>query len=281
MSIQRVDDLKRDPSRTLVMGILNITPDSFASPALVTEGKTDVHSAIHHAQLMWDLGADLVDVGGESTRPNSARVDEANELARVIPVITELTARGIKTSVDTMRASVAEEAVGAGASVINDVSGGLADDSMLKTAAELEVPYVAMHWRRHSDDMYAAAQYGDVVSEVIDELRARKEACLKAGITPERLILDPGIGFSKLADHNWELLRRIDELQSLDSPLLVGVSRKRFFNDVLGERPPHERDHGTAAVSALMAAHNIWGVRVHDVASTMDAVKVAQKLRTP
>ena len=278
MSITHVNQLKREPSRPLVMGILNITPDSFATAPLVTNNTVNIEYAVHQAQHMWDLGADLIDVGGESTRPNSTRVTEQEELDRVLPVITELTRRGIKTSIDTMRAEVARQAVSAGTVLINDVSGGLADEAMLTTAAQLKVPYVAMHWRRHSDDMYVAATYDDVVNDVINELHDRKQACLDAGITKDLLVLDPGIGFSKLANHNWELLQRISELAALDSPLLIGVSRKRFFNEVLGERPTDQRDHATAAVSAILTTQGAWGFRVHDVASTMDAVKVAARL---
>ena len=278
MSITHVDELKRDPSRPLVMGILNVTPDSFASSPLVTDNKVDVKQALENAQLMWDLGADLIDVGGESTRPNSERVTEQEELDRVLPIVIELTKRGIATSIDTMRSSTAREAVGAGTVLINDVSGGLADPAMLSSAAELKVPYVAMHWRRHSDDMYSAANYDDVVTDVINELQTRKQACIDAGINEDLLILDPGIGFSKLANHNWELLQRIDELAVLGSPLLIGVSRKRFFNEVLGERPTDQRDNATAAVSAVLTTKGAWGFRVHDVASTMDAVKVTGRL---
>lgn len=276
--IKHVDEIKRDPSRPLVMGILNVTPDSFATSPLVSNDQVLVQQAVEDAQRMWDLGADIIDVGGESTRPSAQRVSEGEELHRVLPVITELTRRNIRTSIDTMRSSVAKAAVQSGTTLVNDVSGGLADPEMPSTVANLQVPFVAMHWRRHSDDMFAAATYDDVVQDVIHELATRKQACLAAGINKDLLVLDPGIGFSKLGDHNWELLQRIDELAELDSPLLVGVSRKRFFNEVLGERPTDQRDAATAAVSAVLATKGIWGFRVHDVASTMDAIKVAGRL---
>ena len=278
-SLLSVDDLRRERGRAVVMGILNATPDSFASEALVSEAGVDLHDAVVAAYAMWDAGADIIDVGGESTRPNAVRVTEAEELARVIPVVEALVVRGMTVSVDTMRAGVAREAVAAGALMVNDVSGGLADPDMLPTVADLGCAYVAMHWRRHSDDMYAAAHYDDVVSEVVAELSLRVSAALDAGIRRELLVLDPGIGFSKLPEHNWPLLRHLDAVQALGFPVLVGASRKRFLGELVGSsespRPVEERDMATAAVSALVAARGAWGVRVHEVATSMDAVRVA------
>jgi dihydropteroate synthase len=282
--IKDVGELKRDRSRSLVMGVLNVTPDSFASPSLVSDDVVDVDTAVAVAQSMWDIGTDVIDVGGESTRPHAQRVPEEIEMQRVIPVVQELHRRGIVTSVDTMRASVAEAAVKAGALLVNDVSGGLADDDMLSTVATLRCAYVAMHWRAPSEDMYAAAAYQDVAQEVTEELSARIEACLAAGIKSELIVVDPGIGFSKLPEHNWDLLRRLDRIRSLGHPLLVGTSRKRFLGELLsdsaGPRPPEGRDSATAAVSALLAARGVWGLRVHDPRSTLDAVKVAAAMTT-
>lgn len=283
MPILHVDHLKRDGSRPLVMAVLNVTPDSFASEALVGDGGVLFECAVADAQTMWAQGADLIDVGGESTRPNAERVTEAEELSRVIPVVRELTSRGIATSIDTMRASVARAAVEAGTTLVNDVSGGLADPEMLPTVAELGVPYIAMHWRRHSTDMYSAATYDNVASDVAAELSQRVQAALDAGIKRELLILDPGIGFSKLPEHNWALLRELDVVQSLGFPLLIGVSRKRFLGELLanddGPRDPQERDAATAAVSAIFALKGYWGFRVHAPAPTVDAIRVATALR--
>lgn len=283
--LRHVDDLRRDPARALVMGILNVTPDSFASAPLVGEAGPDIEAAVALARRMWTEGADLIDVGGESTRPQATRVDEDEELARVVPVVEALTARGIATSVDTMRASVAEAAVRAGARMVNDVSGGLADGAMLATVASLGCAYVAMHWRGHSEDMYAQARYSDVAAEVADELSQRAAACSAAGIAESLLVLDPGIGFQKLPEHNWDLLRRLGTVQALGYPVLVGVSRKRFLGEVLADgvrpRDPEGRDVATAALSALMAARGAWGVRVHDVRSNVDAVTVAAAMKAP
>jgi dihydropteroate synthase len=282
--MDNVERLRRDHSRSLVMGVVNVTPDSFASASLVDDEAVDVEvvhveAAVELAQFMWDLGADVIDIGGESTRPHAQRVTEDTELNRVVPVVHELTRRGIVTSIDTMRASVAQAAVKAGARLVNDVSGGLVDDAMLGTVAGLGCGYVAMHWRAPSEDMYAAATYRDVAEEVSDELSARLEACLAAGIKSDLIVLDPGIGFSKLPEHNWDLLKRLDRIRALGYPLLVGASRKRFIGELLadehGPRPPQGRDTATAAVSALLAARGVWGLRVHEVQATIDAVKVA------
>jgi dihydropteroate synthase len=258
------------------MGVLNVTPDSFSDGGRWL----DRDHAVAHGVEMRDAGADLVDVGGESTRPGAGRVEAEVEKARVLPVIRELVAEGVQVSIDTTRAAVAAAAVEAGAAVVNDVSGGLADPAMAATVASAQVPWILMHWRGHSDRMNTLAHYGDVVAEVRDELVARVDAAVLAGVEPAALVLDPGLGFAKTAAHNWALLRRLDALVALGFPVLVGASRKRFLGELLAggdgvARPMPGRDVATAAVSALAAAGGAWGVRVHDVATTLDAVKVA------
>jgi dihydropteroate synthase len=227
-------------------------------------------------------GADLVDVGGESTRPGAERPPVAEELRRVLPVIEALSAAGAVVSVDTMRAEVAVAAVKAGAAVVNDVSGGHADPLMLKTVADLEVPYLLMHWRGHSRDMQARATYTDLMVEVRTELSAAVDAAVAAGIDPARIAVDPGLGFAKTGEHNWTLLRRLDELSRLDLPILVGASRKTFLGTLLADkagtlRPALERDDASAAASVLAALAGAWCVRVHDVRRSLDAVRVASR----
>ncbi len=262
--------------RTLVMGVVNVTPDSFSDGGEWYEpGAGEAHGRELLAQ-----GADLLDVGGESTRPGAPRVPEAEELRRVLPVVSALAEAGAVISVDTMRATVAEAALDAGAAFVNDVSGGLADPDMPGLAAERQVPFVVMHWRGHSDDMYASAVYDDVVTDVRRELEARVEALTAAGVSPEQLILDPGLGFAKTGAHNWQLLNRIDELGAIGLPLLIGTSRKRFLGHLLAGAdgtpvPPAERDDATAATSALAAAHGAFCVRVHQVPASLAAVRVA------
>lgn len=242
----------------LVMGILNVTPDSFSDGGEFTT----VETAVAHGLEMLKDGADIIDIGGESTRPGAQRVSEEEELSRVMPVITQLAAQGAVISIDTMRASVAREAVVAGAKYINDVSGGMADERMHHVAAELKAPYILMHWRGHSKDMNTKAIYGDVVADVSAELKKQIDKALTAGISKDNLIIDPGIGFAKEADHNWELINRIDEIMALGYPVLVGASRKRF----LGGDSPQERDHATLKVTEGLVGKGIWGVRVHVVA---------------
>jgi len=240
-----------------VMGILNVTPDSFADG-----GKhNDFESAVARGLEMISEGVDIIDIGGESTRPGADRVSEEEEIARTIPVITELAKHGVKISIDTMRASTAKAAIDAGASIINDVSGGLADPLMLQTAAALKVPYIAMHWRGQSKDMNSKAIYGDVVSDVISELQERVDAALDAGITAENLIIDPGLGFAKDADHNWAIIDAIDQFVTLGYPVLVGASRKRF----LGGDTPDEREQATIDLTKRLAPTGVWAVRVHSV----------------
>lgn len=263
------------PERCLVMGVLNTTPDSFSDGGR----HLDLGAAVAHGTRLVSDGADVVDVGGESTRPGAARVPVEEELRRVIPAVTELAERGVTVSVDTMRAEVAAQAVAAGAALVNDVSGGRADPAMHRTVAELGVPYVLMHWRGHSAAMASLASYDDVVREVCDELARQVEGAVDAGVAAASICLDPGIGFAKDASHNWELLRRLDEVVALGRPVLVATSRKRFLGDLLagdaGPRPPLQRDHATTATTALAAAAGVWCVRVHDAAASADAVRVA------
>lgn len=258
------------------MGILNVTPDSFSDGGRFL----DRDAAVAHGVALHRDGADLVDVGGESTRPGAERVDGAVEAARVVPVIEDLVAEGVPISVDTMRSEVAEAAVTAGARLVNDVSGGLADPRMARVVAGAGVPWVLMHWRAHSTVMDAAAGYEDVVAEVRHELVSQLDAAVLAGVDPAALVVDPGLGFAKNAAHNWALLRTLRALTDLGFPVLVGASRKRFLGSLLADahgtpRPPEGREVATAAISALAAVNGAWGVRVHDVAATMDAVAVA------
>jgi len=257
------------------MGVLNVTPDSFSDGGRWANRD----AAIAHGIELRAQGADLIDVGGESTRPGADRVDAATEIRRVVPVITELAAAGVPVSVDTTRAAVAAAALAAGAVVVNDVSGGLADPTMTKVVAEAGCPYVIMHWRGHSRVMAELARYRDVVADVCAELRARVDDAVAAGIAPERIILDPGLGFAKTAEHNWQLTRRMDALLALGFPVLIGASRKSYLGRLLAApdgtpRPTDERDVATAATSLLAVAAGAWGVRVHDVRGTMDALAV-------
>ena len=267
------------PGRTLVMGVVNVTPDSFSDGGLSFAPE----AAVAHGLALLAEGADIVDVGGESTRPGAQRPTVEEELRRVLPVVAELAAAGAVVSVDTMRAEVAARALDAGARLINDVSGGLADPAMLPTMARADAPYVLMHWRGHAAAMQANAVYGDVVTDVVDELRRRIEAALQAGIRPGSLIVDPGLGFAKEAEHNWQLLGRLGEVHALGHPVLVGASRKSFLGRLLADpatgrpRPAPLRDAATTAVSVLAAAQGAWCLRVHDVASTLDAVRVTAR----
>jgi dihydropteroate synthase len=241
----------------LVMGILNVTPDSFADGGRHNE----FDAAVNRGLEMIAEGVDIIDIGGESTRPGADRVSKEEETARTIPVITELAKHGVTISIDTMRASIAEAAIKAGASIINDVSGGLSDSHMLQTAARLKVPYIAMHWRGQSKDMNSKAIYGDVVNDVIAELNDRIEAALDAGITKDKLIIDPGIGFAKDAEQNWAIIDSIDRFVALGYPVLVGASRKRF----LGGDSPDEREAATIELTKRLGTTGVWAVRVHSV----------------
>ncbi|MFD8095985.1 dihydropteroate synthase [Streptomyces malaysiensis] len=265
--------------RCAVMGVVNVTPDSFSDGGQWFD--TDL--AVKHGLDLLAAGADLVDVGGESTRPGAARVDEAEELRRVIPVVRELAAAGAVISVDTMRSAVAERAVQAGARLVNDVSGGGADPAMVPMVAAAGVPFVVMHWRGESIDMNNRAVYADVVGEVVAELRTGLERAVAGGIDPERIVVDPGLGFAKNAGHDLALVAHLAALRELGRPLLVAASRKRFLGRVLagdeGSPPPaRERDAATAAVSALAAREGAWAVRVHEVRASADAVRVARAI---
>jgi dihydropteroate synthase len=269
-------------AQPLVMGVVNVTPDSFSDGGRYGT----VEAAVGHGLALLADGADILDIGGESTRPGATRPLVAEELARVVPVITELAATGAVVSVDTMRAEVAEAAVAAGARIVNDVSGGLADPDVLRVVASTGVRYVAMHWRAHSDRMTDFATYdgpGGVVAAVRDELAARVEGILAAGVAADRVVLDPGLGFAKGAAHNWALIRHLDELAALGFPLLVGASRKSFLGRLLAsadgsDRPVDEREHATTALTVVLAQAGVWGLRVHDVRSCRDALKVLDAL---
>jgi dihydropteroate synthase len=254
--------------RTLVMGVLNVTPDSFSDG-----GKyLDVPSAIAHAQQLITDGADIIDIGGESTRPGADRITTEEELARVIPVIKALD-KSTVISIDTMRSEVALAAVDAGATIINDVSGGMADLDMFEAVAKSDAPYICMHWRGHSQEMYAKADYLNVVEDVIEELAARVELAVFAGIDRRKIVVDPGLGFAKLPEHNWALLSSILDLSRLGLPVLVGASRKRFLKD-LGVDP----DMATHAVTAYLAANKVWAVRVHDVAGSVSVIRALDEV---
>ena len=264
--------------RPLVMGVVNVTPDSFSDGGRYA----DTARAVEHGTALLDQGADILDIGGESTRPGATRPLVAEELDRVVPVIRELAARGAVLSVDTMRAEVATAAVEAGATIVNDVSGGLADPEMLPAVARTDATYVAMHWRGHSDRMQSLAVYdGPVASAVAAELAARVQACEAAGIDRDRLVLDPGLGFAKTAEHNWALLRGLDEIAALGLPLLVGASRKNFLGLLLADadgqpRPVDERESAHTAVVTMLAERGVWGIRVHDVRAASDALAAWQ-----
>lgn len=263
--------------RCAVMGVVNVTPDSFSDGGRWF----DTTAAVKHGLALVAEGADLVDVGGESTRPGATRVDEDEELRRVIPVVRGLASEGVTISVDTMRASVAEQALAAGAALVNDVSGGLADPAMIPVVADAGAPFVVMHWRGFLEGGNVKGVYADVVAEVVDELHARVDAVLAGGIAPDRVVVDPGLGFSKDAEHDLVLLAHLDRLLALGHPVLVAASRKRFLGRVLAgpeaaPPPARERDAATAAVSALAAHAGAWAVRVHEVRATADAVRVAR-----
>lgn len=259
---------------TVVMGIVNVTPDSFSDGGCWA----DAGAAVAHGLDLVSQGASIVDVGGESTRPGAQRVSEVEELRRVVPVVAALTARGITVSVDTMRSAVARASLEAGASIINDVSGGQADPEMFPVVANSHADLILMHWRAHSATMQNHATYHDVVQEVIAELLSQRDAAVEAGIASERIIIDPGIGFSKTAEHNWELLRAIPRFQALGHRLLIGVSRKAFLGAALDARPATGRDVATAALSCFCALHDVWAVRTHEVSMQRDAITVGVKL---
>ena len=271
-----------DPGRCLVMGVLNVTPDSFSDGGRYASAG----DAVEHGHAMADAGADLIDVGGESTRPGAGRVPAETELARTIPVVRALSRAGLTVGIDTTRAAVARAALDAGAALVNDVSGGLADPEMAPVVAAARVPFVAMHWRGPSDTMRRHAVYQNVVAEVAAELRVRLHALCDAGSEPAQIILDPGLGFAKTGRHDWQLLGHLGELFELGRPVLVGPSRKSFLAATLAGRdgavpPPTARDVATVAVCALAAAAGAFCVRVHDVSGGLDAVRVAAEWSAP
>jgi dihydropteroate synthase len=271
-----------DLGRPRLMGVVNVTPDSFSDGGRWAEPD----SAIAHARDLLAAGADILDIGGESTRPGATRPLVEEELARVVPVISALAAEGAVVSVDTMRAEVAGAALAAGATLVNDVSGGLADPAILAVVADAGAPYVAMHWRAHSDHMRDFAVYdgpGGVVEAVRAELAARVDAMLAAGIAADRIVLDPGLGFAKRAPHNWELLAGLDRIADLGHPVLVGASRKSFLGTLLAgpdgvPRPVDQREAANTAVTVHLARAGVWGIRVHDVRASHDALRVVARL---
>ncbi|MBA8805221.1 dihydropteroate synthase [Nocardioides ginsengisegetis] len=270
--------------RPRLMGVVNVTPDSFSDGGRWLESD----AAIEHGRELLAEGADILDIGGESTRPGATRPLVEEELERVVPVITALAAEGAVVSVDTMRAEVAEAAVAAGATIVNDVSGGLADERMLAVVADAGVAYVAMHWRAHSDHMADFATYdapGGVVRAVRDELAQRVDAAVAAGVEADRIVLDPGLGFAKQGEQNWQLLRGLGEVLSLGHPVLVGASRKSFLGALLGDehgpRPVDQREAANVALTVELARAGVWGIRVHDVRSSHDALSVVHRLHDP
>jgi dihydropteroate synthase len=268
----------RDDGRITVMGVLNVTPDSFSDGGRFTT----LDDAVAWGIRLREAGADYVDVGGESTRPGAQRVDAATETARVVPVIKELTQSGVPVSIDTTRAAVAQASIAAGAVIVNDVSGGLADPEMASLVRDAQCPWILMHWRGHSEVMAQLASYDDVVSDVTNELMLRVDAAIAAGVSPAQLVLDPGIGFAKTPAHDWSLLAHLHRLTVLGFPVLVGASRKSFLGKLLGTdgvpRPVSEREDATTAITTAAALSGVWGVRVHDVRASSDAASVVAAL---
>jgi dihydropteroate synthase len=265
----------------LVMGVLNVTPDSFSDGGEFVR----LDAALDHARVLQIAGADIIDIGGESTRPGASRVSLAEEQARVLPVIEAIvTQLGAKVSIDTMNAETARLAVAAGASIINDVSGGLADPGMFKVAADTCATIIISHWRGFSDQMDTLATYDDVAAEVAAELKLRVDAALAVGVKQTQIVVDPGLGFAKDMQQNWKLVARLEKLEELGYPILVGASRKRFIAGVIEPEEPAEvsnerRDLATAVLTALLLQRKIWGVRVHNVLATSDAIKIVAALR--
>jgi dihydropteroate synthase len=260
-------------NRCLVVGVLNVTPDSFSDGGLFS----DTNAAVKYAQDLIQNGADLIDVGGESTRPGASRITIMEEQKRVIPVIKELTSLGIITSIDTMNSETALVAVNAGAQMVNDVSGGLADEKMHKCVADLNVPYVLMHWRGHSTVMDNLATYSDVVTEVVNEIQIQVDNAIKSGIDRNKIVIDPGLGFAKNPEQNWEILKKFNELHHLNLPIYIGASRKRFLTDFAiprGSLEPKDRDIATSIITSYVSLNGAWAVRVHDVSASSAAVKI-------
>jgi dihydropteroate synthase len=269
------------------MGVLNVTPDSFSDGGQ----HNNLEAALDFARALIIGGANIIDIGGESTRPGATRVSIEVELSRTIPIIEALSAelietnrRDVRISIDTMNAKTALAAVAAGASIINDVSGGLADPKMLDLVAATGATYVISHWRGFSTEMDQLNQYLDVAKEVAIELEARVKAAVAAGVSRNKIIIDPGLGFAKDLEQNWQLVARLDELEKLGLPILVGASRKRFVAGVLEPDEPaladnNRRDLATAVLTALLLQRKLWGVRVHNVVATSDAISIVEALR--
>lgn len=268
--------------RTLVMGVLNVTPDSFSDGGRFF----DAGQAIAHAKQMIKDGADIIDIGGESTRPGSERISAQVEIDRVLPIISALADTGAVLSIDTMRTEVAQVAVSAGAQIVNDVSGGKADPEMLSYMATLDIPYILMHWRGPSNIMNTLTDYTDVVADVASEISSQVDVAVAAGVARDRIVVDPGIGFAKTVDQNWPILKHLDVLENLGLPILMGASRKKFLGELLSQdgevRDMDDREAATLAISALMAQRNTWCVRVHDVRGSRDVIEVVNRLaKTP
>lgn len=275
-------DNLRNLDRTLVMGVLNVTPDSFSDGGRFN----DPEIATNHALQMIKDGADIIDIGGESTRPGSERISVQAELDRVLPVIAALVDSGVAISIDTMRAEVAQAAVAAGTCMVNDVSGGKSDPEILEYVASLSTPYILMHWRGPSNIMNTLTDYQDVVADVTNEISKQVDVAVAAGIARQRIVIDPGIGFAKTVDQNWPILKHLDVLEELGLPILMGASRKKFLGELLIKdgvpRNSDERESATTAISTLMAARGLWAVRVHDVKSSSDAIAVVDRIaKTP
>lgn len=268
----------RNLDRTLVMGVLNVTPDSFSDGGRFNNPKI----ATNHALQMIADGADIIDIGGESTRPGSDRISVQEELDRVLPVISALANPGAAISIDTMRVEVAKAAVAAGACMINDVSGGKSDPEMLSYVATLNTPFILMHWRGPSNIMNTLTDYDDVVADVTAEISKQVDVAVAAGISRERIAIDPGIGFAKTVDQNWPILKHLDVLEALGLPILMGASRKKFLGELLAKdgvaRDSDERESATTAISTLMAVRGLWAVRVHDVKPSSDAIAVVDRI---
>ncbi|CAB4688733.1 unannotated protein [freshwater metagenome] len=268
-------------AKPLVMGVLNITPDSFSDGNLYTS----LDAALDHARLLAISGADIIDIGGESTRPDAERITILEEQERVLPVIKKIVEAdlGVQLSIDTMNAETAKAAVALGVSIINDVSGGLADPEMFRVAAETNATLVISHWRGHSNIMNTLNSYQDVAAEVATELQQRVDAAIAAGVSRDKIVVDPGLGFAKDMKQNWQLVARLDEIEKLGLPILVGASRKRFIAGALDEAEPNtvsmeRRDVATAVLTALLMQRKLWGVRVHNVLSTVDAINIVGAL---
>ncbi|MGA0413767.1 MAG: dihydropteroate synthase [Aquiluna sp.] len=267
--------------RPLVMGVLNVTPDSFSDGGQFLE----FDSALAHAREMAEQGAQIIDIGGESTRPGSMRVSLDQEQQRVLPVIRAIKDElKVKVSIDTMNADTAAKAIAAGADIVNDVSGGLADPQIFAAVAESDCNYVLGHWRGHSDIMDSLTTYSDVAREVVAELAEQVSMAVAAGIVRERIVVDPGLGFAKDMKQNWDLVARLDELENLELPILVGASRKRFIAHALDSKNPQSvdtgrRDVATAVLTALLLQRKLWGIRVHNVSNTVDAISVVAALK--